>query len=82
MCVIHARPSPSSQVFFEYVTKSYRHFLSGDDRLCESLDQELGRRFADRTADREAQGARLREENAQLRWGRGADGGRSGHHWQ
>lgn len=35
-------------LFLEYVGKSYQHFLSGNDPVCEALDLELERSFEQR----------------------------------
>lgn len=34
------------QVFYDYVSRSYGHFLAGDDYNCGLLDEELARTFA------------------------------------
>lgn len=56
-----------NEVFFEYVTRSYQHFLAGDDALCAALDKELARRFEDRSKAMSTRTQELDAENARLR---------------
>ena len=39
------RDTSGDREFFEYVSKSYRYFLSGDDEMCAAVDEETEARF-------------------------------------
>jgi kinetochore protein NDC80 len=47
--------------FFEYVSRAYRCFMSGDDDACEAADQEKVAEFEARTADVKEDIQRLQE---------------------
>ena len=51
--------SQSEREFFEYVSSSYRHFMAGEDHLCEEVD-------AEKSAEVESRAAKVRDAAARL----------------
>lgn len=53
--------------FFRYVSTSYRHFMAGDDEMCEAVDGEKAAEFEARAAEVQAHTDRLTAANEALR---------------
>eukprot|EP00899_Mesostigma_viride_P019184 jgi/Mesvir1/27267/Mv07103-RA.1 len=54
------------RLFFDFVSRSYRHFLEGDDYNCSRLQSELASTFEVRDSDLAAEVAAMEEDGARL----------------
>ena len=57
----------SERAFFEYVSASYRHFMAGEDDLCEQVDARKAAEVESRAEKVRAEAERLQATNATLR---------------